>query len=343
VKRPSCGVKGQIGTDDSVGGAGSPFRRMPSRTEGGLQPAHQPFLTVTRPLSQENTPTILTILIKMKNDGRSDHTIRNTSKLLKYLNNHANLNDPETVKTFIASLDRTDGYKRNLCIAYNKWCKHNQIQWEMPQYQENSQLIKIPTKEKVQMLIANAGTTLATKMTLSMETGLRPVELCRLTVKDLEQRLVYPHTAKHGAPRTLKMSNHLTELLTTHIASHDLNPTDKLFKGDSDYYGKKYRAKRNQLAKKLQDPTIKQIRLYDLRHYFATMLYHKTKDILHVKAQMGHKKLQTTLIYTQLLSLNEDEWTCKTATNITEATQLIEAGFEYVTEIDDTKLFRKRK
>jgi hypothetical protein len=31
------------------------------------------------------------------------------------------------------------------------------------------------------------------------------------------------------------------------------------------------------------------------------------------------------------------------ASNIKEATQLMETGFEYVTEIDGTKLFRKRK
>ena len=329
---------------------------MPSRTEGGLPPAHQPFLTVNHPLEQttripstptktSNIPTILTILIKMKNNAYSDHTIRFTSKALRLLNQRADLNNPETVKTFIASLNSTNGYKRNLCIAYNKYCKHTRTQWEMPLYKVEEQHIRIPTKEKVQMLIANAGETLATKLTLSMETGLRPIELCNLRVKDidLEQRLIYPRTAKHGAGRTLRMSHNLTKLLQTHIIKRNLNPTDKLFKGNSDYYGKKYRARRNQLAKKLQDPTIKQIRLYDLRHYFATMLYHKTKDILHVKQQMGHKKLETTLIYTQLLNLNDDEWTCKTATNINEATQLIEAGFEYVTEIDDTKLFRKRK
>jgi len=38
-----------------------------------------------------------------------------------------------------------------------------------------------------------------------------------------------------------------------------------------------------------------------------------------------------------------DEWTCKIANNIKEATDLIEAGFEYITEMDNFKLFRKRK
>jgi hypothetical protein len=39
----------------------------------------------------------------------------------------------------------------------------------------------------------------------------------------------------------------------------------------------------------------------------------------------------------------EEECTCKTAKSVQEATQLIEAGFQYVTEIDEVKLFRKRK
>jgi integrase len=178
-----------------------------------------------------------------------------------------------------------------------------------------------------------------------METGLRPVELCNLRVKDidLEQRLVYPTTAKHGNARVLKISQSLQKLLQEHIIRNNLNPTDRMFKGDATIYGNVFRHKRNQLAKKLQDPTIKQVRLYDFRHYFATMTYHKTRDLLFTKQQMGHTKVETTLIYTQLLNLNDDEWTCKTAKNVNEATQLVEAGFEYVTEMDGLKLFRKRK
>jgi hypothetical protein len=44
-----------------------------------------------------------------------------------------------------------------------------------------------------------------------------------------------------------------------------------------------------------------------------------------------------------LLDLDSDEWICKGANTIKDAKALIEAGFEYVTEIDGTKLFRKRK
>jgi len=48
----------------------------------------------------------------------------------------------------------------------------------------------------------------------------------------------------------------------------------------------------------------------------------------------------------QLLQFeNDDAYTCKVAQNVEQATQLIEAGFEYVTgEYNDGgKLFRKRK
>jgi integrase len=281
----------------------------------------------------------------MKNDNRSEYTIKNTSKALDVLSKHTNLNEPEQVKQFIANLNASNGYKRNLSIAYNKYVKFYNLQWNMPHYKPQSKLIKIPTKEKLEMLIAHARKPTSTKLMISMETGLRPVELCNLKVKDvdLEQRIIYPTTAKNGTARALKISNNLQKALQEHIIKHNLNPNDKLFKGDSENYGKYFRNARNSLAKKLQDPTIQTIRLYDFRHYFATMTYHKTRDLLFTKQQMGHSQIKTTLIYTQLLNLNDDEWTCKVAHNSTEDTQLIEAGFEYVTERDGLKFYRKRK
>jgi integrase len=149
--------------------------------------------------------------------------------------------------------------------------------------------------------------------------------------------------AKNGSSKTLKISTNLKDVLQGHVDRYKLNPTDKLFKGNADDYGKHYRAMRNALAEKLHDPTLRNIRLYDLRHYFATTSYAKTRDILLVKRQMGHKKIETTLIYTQLLDLNDDEWICKTASSVNEAKALIEAGFEYIQEIDGIRLYRKRK
>jgi hypothetical protein len=73
------------------------------------------------------------------------------------------------------------------------------------------------------------------------------------------------------------------------------------------------------------------------------MEYHKTKDILHVMWLLGHKDIKNTLKYTQLVNFRNDEYPCKVAVTVKEANELIEAGFEYVTEIDGNRLFRKPK
>ncbi len=76
------------------------------------------------------------------------------------------------------------------------------------------------------------------------------------------------------------------------------------------------------------------------------MEYHRTKDILYVMKVLGHKNIKNTLIYTQLLPIQEeDSYVSKVATNVNEARDLVETGFEYVTGeyTDGRKIFRKRK
>jgi len=100
---------------------------------------------------------------------------------------------------------------------------------------------------------------------------------------------------------------------------------------------------RKRLVEKTGDTSLLTVRLYDFRHYYANILYHKTKDILHVKQQLGHRRLENTLIYTHLVDFPDDEWICKVAQTVSDAQGLIETDFEYVTEMNDFKLFRKRK
>jgi hypothetical protein len=73
------------------------------------------------------------------------------------------------------------------------------------------------------------------------------------------------------------------------------------------------------------------------------MEYHRTKDILHVMRLLEHRNIKNTLRYAQLIDFDTDEYICKAAKTIKEAQELVESGFDYVTEIDNVKLFRKRK
>ncbi|MEM2081720.1 MAG: tyrosine-type recombinase/integrase, partial [Candidatus Bathyarchaeia archaeon] len=83
-----------------------------------------------------------------------------------------------------------------------------------------------------------------------------------------------------------------------------------------------------------------QITFHTFRHWKATMEYHKTKDILHVMRLLGHKNIKNTLVYTQLVTFEDDEYVCKVAATVKEAKELIEAGYQYVCDMDNLKLFR---
>jgi len=61
---------------------------------------------------------------------------------------------------------------------------------------------------------------------------------------------------------------------------------------------------------------------------------------------LGHKNIKNTLIYTHLaeeLFKGENQYICKAATTVKQAEELIEAGFEFVCDVECTKLFRKLK
>jgi len=299
------------------------------------------------PNTDPSNPKILNVLWELKKKGRADDTIKNVSKCLYVLAKHANLDNPDAVLTFVATYDRNTGYKRNLIMAYEHYVKLHGFTWTKPKYLEAHKIPKIPLEAKIEAIMANAPLKLSTAIAISRDTGLRPVELMRITFRDLDLQngAIYPATAKGGAPRVLKIKNTTLNMLNKYLASRHFDINEPIFgKWTSDRYGAQFRKYRNRTAEKLQDPAIKSIRLYDLRHFFATMTYHKTRDILFTKQQMGHRKIETTLIYTQLLQFDKDDnYTCRVAHNVEQATDLIESGFEYVTEMDGIKLFRKRK
>jgi hypothetical protein len=73
------------------------------------------------------------------------------------------------------------------------------------------------------------------------------------------------------------------------------------------------------------------------------MEYHKTKDILHVQQRLGHISVLSTMRYTQLVTFENDDYHVKTSHSLKEDEELISSGFEYVTEREGAKIYRKRK
>jgi len=58
---------------------------------------------------------------------------------------------------------------------------------------------------------------------------------------------------------------------------------------------------------------------------------------------LGHRNINNTLLYTQLVNFESDDFHSAVAEDTEEARNLIEAGFDYVCTYENTMLFRKRK
>ena len=82
-------------------------------------------------------------------------------------------------------------------------------------------------------------------------------------------------------------------------------------------------------------------RAHTFRHWKATMEYHKTKDILHVMKILDHKNIKNTLVYTQLINFDEEDYVSKVAWTLDEICKLVESGFQYVCDFENGKVFRK--
>ena len=70
-------------------------------------------------------------------------------------------------------------------------------------------------------------------------------------------------------------------------------------------------------------------------------------DIFYVQRLLGHRNIQNTAIYITLengtFQTENNDFHVAVAKTMEDACKLVEVGFEYVCEIDDAKLFRKRK
>ena len=288
---------------------------------------------------------IVEFLWYLKKNGYNPSTINVYNTWLQTLMKRgANLFDGENVKEVIASTSQwCENTKTNVILAYKLFADYIGLKWNPPRHGYiQRKLPFIPLENEIDALIGGAGKKLATILQLLKETGMRIGEAAQLKWRDIdfERMTVSVNTPeKNSNARIFKVSPKL-------IAMLNMLPkkTDKVFNGEPRGWRILFLRTRKKLALKLQNPRLLQITFHTIRHWKATMEYHKTKNLLHVQQVLGHKNIQNTMIYTQLLDFEvEDEWHSATAKTVEEAKELIEAGFEYVCDIDGVKLFRKRK
>jgi len=284
----------------------------------------------------------------MQKEGYSEATILGRTKLLKILAKRgADLYDPESVKTAIAKQSWCEGRKANAVDAYTSFLKTTGGKWEPPRYQGIRKIPFIPTETEIDQLISACSKRMSTFLQLLKETGMRCGEAWRIEWNDIdnETKTVRIAPEKHSNPRIIHISPKLAAMLEALPKTYGTRifslPQSRL-----DQHRNVFIQQRKRIANKLQNPRLLRITFHTLRHFKGTMEYHRTKDVLHVMQVLGHKNIKNTLLYVQLaeeLFRDQQEYISKVAKTETDACALIDAGFDYVCDFDNAKIFRKKK
>jgi len=280
----------------------------------------------------------------MRNDGYSENTIAPIGTRLRNLTKRVDLDEPEEVKRFLAGTEWSNGYKENMVNAYNHYAVVHGLSWKRPRYQRAYSIKRLPLEADIDLIIRYTKIKNRVAFRLIKECGLRPIEVSELTPAhiDLDRGTVHPETAKGGGARVLKLKKDTLAMLVRLLVDKSLH--ENIF-SKSKSLQKNWCRLRNILAERYGKTELKQIRLYDLRHFYGTMLYHETKDLVHVQRKMGHRNIKSTLTYIDLADFRkeEEEYISKVVCTPEQIQQLIESGFEYVCQRHDLVFFRKRK
>jgi integrase/recombinase XerD len=280
----------------------------------------------------------------LKKKGRSEATITSRIRRLKGLAKLCSLVDPEAVKETLAILPHKNSTKAITTSAYGDFLKSQGMKWDAPEYKIEQSIPFIPLESEIDQLIAGCSKRTATLLQLLKETGVRIGEAARMTWIDFdsERRTVKVQAEKGSNPRMFSISPKLTGMLNTLPKRNDI-----IFSKYTSYLRTTFSYQRARTADKLNNPRIRKITFHTLRHWKGTMEYHKTQDPWHVKKILGHKSLKSTEVYINIeqamFETSSDDYHVKVAHDLKEACQLVETGFEYVTEMEGSKIFRKRK
>jgi P4 family phage/plasmid primase-like protien len=279
---------------------------------------------------------------ELKKQGFKESTINTYSRYLSVLKKRgANLLDPDSVKGVMA-LQKWDDNTRSLAAkAYSKFLNIYGGKWIQPKIRPTRKLPFIPQERELDQLIGGAFKKLSLFLQLLKDTGLRSGEVWQLKWTDLNLEagtIILNNPEKNGEPRILKISPSSMAML-----NNLPKEGERIFNGNLYIFRRTFRKYRKRMAQKLQNPRLNRITFHTFRHWKASTEYHRTKDILHVMEMLGHRDIKTTLIYTHLVNFENDDYYVKASKTLEEDKELLEAGFEYVTDRDGVKIYRKRK
>jgi integrase len=162
-------------------------------------------------------------------------------------------------------------------------------------FKENNQRVRYLEKEEIQKLLAHCSANLRAIVVVLLNTGMRKGELQSLQWKDIEFRngIITVRQSKSGKSRHIPMNSVVREALIS-VRKHP--ESGYIFCGAD---GQPFNFRKS-FETALRRCGIKDFRIHDLRHTFASHLVMSGVDLNTVRELLGHSSMAMTLRYTHL-------------------------------------------
>ena len=163
---------------------------------------------------------------------------------------------------------------------------------------------KEKAKELLELLQQRENKRLYELTTLLLFTGARFSEVARLTWSDINfnTSLIFFASSKDGNARYIKMSNRVLEVVNTLYKNKINNLVIPTINGNKyEKMPKEWQIEVDKLIPGNDDANKDRLTTHSLRHTHASWLAQSGVDILNIKEQLGHKKIETTMRYSHLI------------------------------------------
>lgn len=153
------------------------------------------------------------------------------------------------------------------------------------------QLLKTPKRLKHRLLLG-----------LTYAAGLRLFELAAVEIGDIDfaRKTVFVRRGKNGKSRYVPLEDNILRGIKTHLAA--ACPKKYLFNGKSKGEPMSRRGIQFIVRQTVKKSGIaKSVSLHTLRHSYATHFLEDTGDLFSLKENLGHARIDTTLIYVHIV------------------------------------------
>ena len=288
----------------------------------------------TGPTIAPPTANLINYGLFLQREGYRPSTIERHIRAIKNLP----IDNPESAKQAVANSNQSEGVKELVCNCLAKYYEFVKVPFSKPIYRRIEKNVFLPYEEEVIQLISELPRSKAALCQLLKETGCRAGEAFQLKWADINNGVVSITPEKHSKPRQFQLSPKLLAMLQS-LPRKGL----KIWSSNLHHFSDNFYRQRRVIADKLGNLRINSIHFHTFRHLKGSREYARTKDLVHVQWLLGHRSIASTLKYIQLQSFEDDEFICKAAKSFSEAADLIQNMFDYICDMDGTKLFRKRK